>query len=118
MLNSESCDLGRHGLQGMLSGRIDALRRTASGSTGSADEQLREVSQDFAAVMYSVLVKEMQKTVQVGLDEAEGAFANGARDFMGMFLPRAIAGNPDDALARSIYQSLSSQQGERVDEEA
>jgi hypothetical protein len=128
MPNFESCELGRAGLDALSSGRIDLLaRRLGVGAEGAPpdDDQLKKVSQDFAAVFYSIAFKEMQQSTRLSdgedsdVDEEEdGPVTQGAQDFVGMFLPQAIAADPADPLARYIYQSLKDYYGGALDEKA
>ena len=129
MPNFASSELGRAGIEALTSGRIDLLARRLSAGAGEQppdDAQLKQVAKDFAAVFYAMAFKEMQQTTRLpGAEEAEGEdeddqspVAEGAQDFVGMFLPRAVAGDGTDPLARYIYDSLKQHYGGALDEEA
>ena len=121
MPSFESSELGRSGLDALSSTRIEMLARQleAPGRTAPPDdEELKKVSQDFASVFYSMAFKEMQESTRIsgdgdedaegeeGDDEADSPIAQGTQDFVSMFMPQAIAGDPTDPLTRYIYNSL------------
>ncbi|KPK64326.1 MAG: hypothetical protein AMK73_04740 [Planctomycetes bacterium SM23_32] len=84
---------------------------------GPEVKRLRQVSRDFASLFYSMLVRQMQKTVPED-EEDDNAVKQGVQDFMGMFLPEAVARRPDDALAGCIFGHLRTRYGELLDETA
>ncbi|MFO7956024.1 MAG: hypothetical protein R6X33_02870 [Candidatus Brocadiia bacterium] len=116
MLSLESCDAVRDGLGLTLGSRVDGLRRSVAPGKGSpADaEELAEVSRDFASVLYTTLVQQMQRTV--GRDEEQSVVSEGVRDFFGMFMPRALAEAQGDPLTGYLQEALSTRYGERLDE--
>jgi len=116
MLNLELCESARDGLGLALGGRIDGLRRTFAGGKDSPvdAEDIAAVSRDFAAVLYTMLVQQMQRTV--GRGEQQSVVAEGVRDFFGMFMPRAMAESQGDPLAAYLREALSTRHGERIDE--
>jgi hypothetical protein len=129
MPNFESSELGRLGVDALVGSRIDMLaRRMAAGPDGQPpdDARLRKVAQDFASVFYGMAFKEMQQTTHLpgGGDEEgddgddQSAVAQGAQDFVGMFLPQAVAGDGADPLASYIYESLKQRFGGALDEKA
>ncbi len=130
MPNFASSELGRAGIEALAGGRIDLLARRVSAESGGAppdDAQLQKVAKDFAAVFYSMAFKEMQQSTHLfgaedGEDGAEdddqGPVSQGAQDFVGMFLPQAIAGDNGDPVACYIYDSLKQHYGEALDEKA
>jgi hypothetical protein len=120
MLNSGSCDLYGAAFSDSEARRVGAAaRRLAEAADGRADdESLERVSRDFAAVMYTTVLKEMQKTTWSEEGEEEKALGQAARDFVAMFLPQAIADQPNDALTRYILQGIRRLQGGAVDESA
>jgi hypothetical protein len=121
MLNSGSCDGIGPALNSLISERAEELaRRLPFRPDQAADPQtLGAVARDFAELFYSLLVQQMQKTVrQEGEDEEEAVVREGVQDFVGMFLPKAVAGAAQDSLARYIFEHLGSSSGEQVDERA
>lgn len=134
MPSFESSELGRSGIEGLTSGRIEMLARQleAGGQTAPpSDEKLKKVSQDFAAVFYSIAFKEMQESTHVsGEEEADAAeeeggdeeqdspVTQGTQDFVGMFMPQAIAGDAGDPLVRYIYDGLKQYYGGKLDAKA
>ncbi len=117
MLNSGLCEKAHCGLEQALSARVEDLARRAHrprGEGGGAGEPAR-TARDFATLLYSSLVRQMQRTVK--WTEEDGPVAQGARDFFGMFLPRCLASQTTDPLTRYVSEQISSQRGDRVDEE-
>ena len=117
MPSFESCDPASMARDNLLSGPLEALRdgaRMAEGAEAASPEALRRLGRDFASVFYATLYRQMQKTVE--RDEDEGPLAEGARDFMAVFLPRALADMEADPLARQIFAGLKAQHGDRADE--
>ncbi len=119
MLSSGSCDGADLGIEALAAGRAEALvRRLPYDPARPPDEQtLRRLARDFASVFYSMLVKQMQRTVG-GDEEDADAISEGVRDFMGMFLPQVAARHPRDALAEYIFQQVNARYGGRLDESA
>ncbi len=117
MLSSGSCEAGAYGLDFLLSGRVDELTRRLASSESAEDGRpdLDEVSKDFASLFYSFLVRLMQDTVPREEDE-DGPLAQGARDLVGMFLPKVVADQGGNALSCYIRENLSAQYGEHLDE--
>jgi len=119
MLSSGSCSPAPCALDGYLANRADALLgRLASADAGAPEGQtLKEVARDFASLFYSMLVQQMRKSLGSD-DEDAGPVSEGAWDLFTMFLPRAIAGQPGDALTRYVHDHLSVRYGELVNESA
>lgn len=120
MLNSESCELGRQALQRLDGARAESLGNALrnAGEQSPRRQVPKGVCRDFAAVMYGILVKEMQRSVRAFGDEGESPYARGAEDMVGMYLPRAMASKADDPVVRYFREGLSMDYGERLDEEA
>ncbi len=130
MPNFASSELGRAGIEALAGGRIDLLTKRLSAASDGAppdDAQLKKVAQDFAAVFYSMAFKEMQQSAHLfgseqgedgGDEDDQGPVSQGSQDFVGMFLPKAIAGDAGDPVARYIYDSLKQHYGEALDEKA
>ncbi len=120
MLNYESCDALQAALnrrcQAHLSQGAHAIDRKQGCGTAEGEELMR-VSRDFAAVMYTMVIKEMQKTVAAD-DEAQGIIGEGARGMIAMFLPQSLAQSPADPVANYVYRQLSGSDGGRLDEQA
>jgi hypothetical protein len=128
MPNFGLCEVGRSGLDALTSNNIDLLAsRLAAGAESQPpdDAKLTKVAQDFAAIFYSIAFKEMQQSTSIpgeegggvdGESEEDNPVAQGAQDFMAMFLPRAVAGDGSDPLARYIYDSLKQHYVEALDE--
>ena len=112
MLNSGSCERTETALQHLASGPagLSTARLRALAGGGQDQETLKAVSRDFAVIFYSALVREMQKTVRS--DEEPGPVEQGVQGFIGLYLPRAIAGSGDDPLARQIYEHLKAAYGD------
>jgi len=115
MLSSRSSDaLGttwERLLAAQARGAAEGLSRCVQ--KGPDAEAMRAVSRDFASVLYSTLWQQMQRTV--GRDEEgeeDESFKEGVQDFVGMFLPRAVAGHSQDPLSRYIYEHLGKLRGE------
>ncbi|MGD2175972.1 MAG: hypothetical protein PVJ27_11260 [Candidatus Brocadiaceae bacterium] len=116
MLNSGLCEPSAHGFDVLLSARTASLAQRLGGPGRPHDEpqDLEKACRDFASLFYSTLVRQMQRTVRE--EEDQGPVTQGAWDFFGLFLPRALASNPDDALSRYIQEQISSRFGEGLDE--
>ena len=116
MLNSGSCRENGRLPDVLMPGRADvSLRRLARTGQGGADRQaLKGAARDFASLFYSILIRQMQKTVQS--DDEGSVVSQGARDFFTMFLPRAMAGQAEDPLARYMVEQLGRRYGDVVDE--
>ncbi|MCK4282856.1 MAG: hypothetical protein KAX44_00960 [Candidatus Brocadiae bacterium] len=117
MLNSGLCETAQHGLDSLLSTRAERLASRLSGVEGTdkKPDDLAQVSRDFASLLYTVLVQQMQRTVRPEQEE-DGPLSQGVRDFFGLFLPQAVASHPEDALSRYIHQHLGARYGDRLDE--
>jgi Rod binding domain-containing protein len=121
MLNSGSCDRPEWALDGLLSRRLEHATRAAPPDTnsGANADELKRTAEDFAALFYTELVKQMQKTVrdeaQDGEDDA--AMREGVDDFLTMFLPQALARSNGDSLAAYVHKQLKLRYGE-LDESA
>jgi len=129
MPNFESSDLSIPTLDGLSAGRIEMLARrlaAAEGDEGVSDEALKRAAQDFASVFYSLVFKELQQSVRAVTEgdgdeqdsEDGGPMTQGVDDFVGMFLPKAIAGHCGDPLTRYIYDSLKDFYRDGLDESA
>jgi len=116
MLSSKSCNPAPWALDGCLANRADALlaRLPAADAGAPVGQPLKEVARDFASLFYSILVQQMRRSI--GSDEQAGPVSEGAWGFFTMFLPRAIAGQPGDALTRYMHDQLSARYGGIVDE--
>lgn len=119
MLNSGSCEPVGAALDRLAGQQAEqVLRRLPHPPEGRPDMKVLEgVARDFASLFYSELVKQMQRTLRAD-NEDDGPMKQGVEDFFGMFLPRAVADDPDDALARYIYEQLTTRYGGRLDERA
>ena len=116
MLNSESCESGRFGLESLAAGRLRRMaRQFAEAHAGqAAPRDLESASRDFASLFYGLLVQQMRRTISQDDDE-ESAVFQGAWDFFNMFLPRAIARQTADPLAAYIRERLGPDQGDAPD---
>lgn len=116
MLSSRLCNPAPWALDSCLANRADALlgRLPSADAEAPEGQPLKEVARDFASLFYSVLVQQMRKSV--GSDEEAGPVSEGAWGFFTMFLPRAITGQPGDALTRYVHDQLSARYGGIVDE--
>lgn len=119
MLSSGLCEGVERALFHSASEQVDAVtRRLPYEPEGPPDPAtLRQVARDFASLLYSILVRQMQATVKQDTDD-DGPIKQGVRDFLAMLLPQAVADSPGDVLARYLHQHLSERFGERLDEEA
>ena len=105
MLNSGSCEIPGRALDGLVGQRLadaaQALRLEAGQAKGA--QQLDEVAQGFAELLYATLFKQMQQTVREqgeDVDEDEqGPVRDGVLDLVAMHMPKVLAGCPQDALA-------------------
>ncbi len=116
MLSSGSCEVAFDGLGLALTGGAESVRQTLAAREGPEAEcaELDEVARDFAAVFYTTLVRQMQRTLQN--EEEESAMSDGARGFFTMFMPRALARSQGDPLAGYLRRALDVRYGERLDE--
>jgi hypothetical protein len=103
------------GLDLLLNGRAQALTRAMPGAESHVPTEAEQdrTARDFAAVLYSAAVRQMQRTI--GRDEEEDAMAEGVRDFFGLFLPRALAQHRQDGLSRYLRRQLAAHYGEASD---
>jgi hypothetical protein len=90
-----------------MEARVHELGRGLS--EGGAPRSARDVAADFASVLYTQVVKQMQKTMQS--DEEESALAGGVRDFMSMLLPTAVSRSGNDPVAAYLEQVISRRHG-------
>jgi len=106
MLNSASCEGTARAADALHTGRLQSLaRRLAAGLENQRGAALDEASSGFASLLYGVLVKEMQKTLRDD-EDAESPVTAGAYDFLGLYLPQAIARQESDPLTRAIRRYL------------
>ncbi len=98
-----------------MGGRVDHVaRRVLAAAQGEQDpEALRKVSRDFAAIFYSVLLREMQKSVK--WTEDAGPMEQGVENLISLYLPGAIAQSQGDPLARQIYRHFKTSYGDPSD---
>jgi Rod binding domain-containing protein len=112
MLNSGLCDAGPGPSDVLALAGFD--RSAAAGASARTPREVRRVSQEFAAVFYSVVVRQMQRGPHQ--EQEEGSVSEGVRGLFGMFLPRALVRSPSDPLTDCIYEQLGARQGEMLDE--
>ena len=93
------------------------LKTDASADKDEA-EAARRAGRGFASVLYGQLFQEMQRAIPKEEDEEEDAAGIGesAQDFLGMYLPIALANQRSDPVARSIEQYLRTQYGDQANE--
>jgi len=120
MLSCGSCDAAESALGRLVSARTDqAVAQQVDCSDDEPDAQtLRGVSCDFASLLYSKLVQQMQRTSPEEEEEEAESLKEGIQDFVTMFLPRAVAQGAHDPLSAYVYESLSARYGGAVDERA
>ena len=137
MPSFESSELGRSGIDGLTTGRIEMLARQLGAGQAAPpdDEKLKKTSHDFATVFYSMAYKEMQESTRVsgedeadadgddggdegGDEEQDSAMTQGTQDFVGMFMPQSMANDAGDPLTRYIYDSLKQYYGGNLDAKA
>ncbi len=78
-------------------------------------QQEEQLARDFAEVFYTIVVKEMKKTIQ---RPEQDSVAEGVSGLIGMYLPRSMAGRANDPLKSYFYDHLTSQFGANIDEGA
>jgi len=119
MLSSGLCDAVEPAWGQLVSARAQQLaERLPYGPEGQGDlKALWNVSRDFASLLYSTLVQQMQKPLQEDEEEDE-SLKETVRDFVGMFLPGVVAESPQDPLSAYIYEHLSARCGGALDERA
>jgi len=117
MLTSGLCDYDCPVLEYLNSGRADSMLAQLSAAGPSADDKqsLESAARGFASLFYSVLVQQMQKTVQS--EENESTVSQGVQGFFGMFMPQVVGGHAGDPLALYILDQLTKRYGEVVDEQ-
>ncbi len=123
MPSSGSCDGVGPALDGLAASRAqEAARRLPGRGHDAEDPQaMRGASRDFAALFYTMLVQQMQKTAREGAaedEDEEAAMKESVDGFVGMFLPQAVAGQTGDPLAEYIYEHLSKRNGGPPDDKA
>lgn len=129
MLNSGSCDGLGPALDRLLEQRLADAARTARPEPGGvADaEQVDKIAQGFAEMLYTALFKQMQETVREQGedvdDEEEGdgqgsPVKDGVMDLVTMYMPKALAENPQDALAGYVRDWMKARYGDQLDERA
>lgn len=116
---SGSCDGAQSACDRLVSAKAQqaAERLPLSPGQKADPEQLRSVARDFASLLYTTLIQQMQKTVREESEDDE-PLREGVEGFVSMFLPQAVAGNSQDPLSKYIYEHLSARYGDRVDEQA
>ena len=127
MLNSGSSEAVDYTLAQWPSRSLDeaAERLPSASHAGGEEDTLSAVSRDFASVFYTILFREMQKTINESdesdeSDESEGgdAIQAGTQDFLGTYMPMAMAGQESDPLSRQIHDYLQTSYGPPTDESA
>jgi hypothetical protein len=111
MQSSRSCEEAAGALQSVRYARIEELAarlrsdpRAALGADG-----MDTVCRGFASLYYSILVREMENTVE--RDEEGGALRDGVQGFLRTFLPEALAEPRSDPLVRHLREAIESQRG-------
>jgi hypothetical protein len=114
MPNLGSCDAIGPAWEQLLVAQAQGAAKSAEAAP--QDEALRNVSRDFASLLYSTLWRQMQETtLREAEDEEEEAVKEGVQDFVGTFLPQAVAGCRQDPLSGYIYEHLGKLRGEQPD---
>ena len=118
MLSSESCEAAGYALSDLAGGKLEALasRLPYQSEDGQAREIPEPLSREFAGVLYSMMVREMQKAIP--RDEESSVVTESVQGFLQMFLPKALAEARSDALSQYLRQQLIQHPGEQVNERA
>jgi len=118
MLNFGSCDSAQSGLDRLAGDRAESLKERLSGALeGLRDpEALERLERDFTSLLYSILLRQMQRTVPS--EEGAGVLAEGVRDFLQLHLPGVLAEQQNDPLREYVRAMLGTECGENVDERA
>ncbi len=123
MPNSGSCDGVGPALDGLEASRaVELVRRLPDRARDAKDSPaLQGASRDFAALLYTMLVQQMQKTAREEAaedEDEETAMKDSVDGFVGMFLPQAVAGQAGDPLTDYIHGHLSNRNGGPPDDKA
>ena len=118
MLSSGSCEAAEYTLAQWPSRSLDEVAKHLpfASQVGREGEALHAVSRGLASVFYTILFREMQKTI--GQSEDGGPIQAGTQDFLGMYMPLAMAGQESDPLSRQIHDYLQLRYGPPADERA
>lgn len=93
-----------------------SLRQAAGPDRQLSADRLDEAARDFTSFLYSMMFRQMQKTIP--RDDGPDPFAGGVRDLVAVYLPRALARDGHNPLAHYVRESFQDRFGELTDEQA